>query len=268
MSFSPEGQPPHQPSPVPDRVQASREIELRAKGALAAIAAAKANDSASSGKRRRSKQQAQLWELARAQTAAFFGTLVQNQLFQTVVYPYAPNTASPPFPQRNTAQVIADLEFAQSLLSAEMLSLLNATGYKPPPPAYELILDTSDAVVRAIGAYDPKNYVPYYLKSDYEEAVKKLQTLHRRLVELRGTSIMKVRRETSRLYMSVAAIGAGLSLIAPAVIEKPVQEVVKQVVQYEIKQLPGLEGVQFDGGKKGADHTVEQENFVALHTEP
>src|SRR3954464_12747180 len=103
--------------PVVDRMAGSREIDMRVKRALAAMETAKEYDS---GDKRERSLQTQLWELARAQTAAFFETLVDGN-FETVMGPpNAEEDSEVGGTRSSNAQFVANLETAQALLSGEM----------------------------------------------------------------------------------------------------------------------------------------------------
>jgi hypothetical protein len=241
------------------RINPSAEIEMRAQRSLAAIAVAKEYDA--DQPKGRGSQSAQLWELARHETAAFFGELSDRDRLARLLEPGKRRGGY----RHTLGQIVADLKVAQTLLSSEMLFLLTSTGYKPPPPAHKLISDTSDIVIRAVtasaayeeGDGDEQRAVmsdaPF--NSQLEQSLASLATVHRRLVDLEGKSAKRVRREVSRLHKSVAVLGSAAiaigTFVGTAAVAEPAKDAIKTVVEHQINQIPGLEGIDFGGPDNG-----------------
>jgi hypothetical protein len=226
----------------------SPEIQHRARLSLAAINAAKEYDA--DHRDGRGGSSAQLWEMARAQTAGFFGALSDPARLSGLLEPDVPRGSY----DGTLGQLVADLKTAQTLLSGEMLLLLRATGYEPPPPAHKLIIDTSDlittAVTASVGPGHGGKPRPRVASADrFEQTLTALSVVHERLVDLEGKSAKKVRREVSRLRRPVAILGSAAmvlgSFLGSAAVAEPVKDAIKITVEHKVTQLPGLGGIDF-----------------------
>lgn len=238
-------------------INPSAEIEMRAQRSLAAIATAKEYDGGQP--KGRGPQSAQLWELARHETAAFFGELSDRDRLSRLLEPGAGRG-----PYRHTlGQVMADLKLAQTVLSSEMLFLLTSTGYKPPPPVNELIADTADIVIKAAtasAAHDDHDEDSRGVMSDvpfnprFERSIDALATVHQRLVDLEGKSVKRVRREVSRLHRSVAVLGSAAialgTFVGTTAVAEPAKDAIKTVVEHQINKIPGVD-IDFGGSDGG-----------------
>jgi hypothetical protein len=130
------------------------------------------------------------------------------------------------------------LDSLQSLVTGELLVLLNQLGYKPPPPVGRLVADLERAVWAA--ARRPERVT-------VEHARSAVAYVLRRVDELEGKSAKRVRRELSplRRRLLYAAIAAQIAM-APAY-TGAASEVGKSLARHQLQGL-GLDAGQDASG--------------------
>jgi hypothetical protein len=163
-------------------------VQWRLKRALSSIAAARAEEER---KGSQARHRAQLWELARASSAAALRALVDLA--------GAPGTLAAPVNSNNGndgLDPVLGLIEVQDLLGGELIVLLNQTGYRPPPPAVELVFDVSNAVALAYERVARHRRHGNYQR-EFDAALLKLYNLATYLEGLKGKSQKKVRRAVS-----------------------------------------------------------------------
>jgi hypothetical protein len=229
------------------------EIELRSRRSLTAIANAQRYDADNPKKQR--IYSAQLWEMAREETAKFFTAVASSRELLQLKKETHPSSS---LYDRPLKTVLASLMLVQNVLSSEMLFLLTTTGYEPPPPAFKLIADTSDLVIEAVTVASASENPGFIASAQTDDRVRKsieaVRLLAQRLDGLQGESTKKVKREVSKQRRTLAVIGSVAiafgGMFASHVVEEVAKDVVKTVVEHEIKQIPGFKTVDFGDSER------------------
>jgi hypothetical protein len=131
---------------------------------------------------------------------------------------------------------ILDLIKVQDLLGGQLITVLEQSGYRPPPPAVDLVTDASTAVARAL-AEDHQSMLRHSSQDPLRVALRKILILAETLEGLRGSSLKKIRRAVNPLQRRITMVAAGLALLIPPVVLKPaIEEAVKTYVQYQLSQ--------------------------------